>query len=961
MGIRQAIGLAALICGLLAAAIWVLSEAETESRLVSRETAVIGDGEAPRRVVETTSDGSAPASDSAPTDVSTDVEDATLAGVVVDDDGRPIPNAVVAVFPANTLEVKRLGADEPGSESEALRSRTDGEGRFVSRVEGDLLVVAASREGMAPSRPIEVAPGRHDVRIILSRGVTLRGRVHDLQGQAIAGARVTLSGQWGTVSSKRQAICDESGAYVLSGLPLVAPAKESVLVQAKGFAPRYLSRPLMGTVRSLMGGAEIAFDVALSRGGVVKGFVRDGETGSGVRGAIVDLWSLEGRDIVTAAGTGRRLRAQDGPRKIAGATTDAAGRFRFEGVPARYGGYLVEGRDGFAIRARRRDSAVAVVDIAPIEKEGEEKDVELLLHPAGALTGRIVDGEGHPLVDAFVSVSVHDWKDVPLDFTRTTTDAPAPRDGAFGWRREQGARGFFFLRTDREGRFRSSLVPCVSSGSTRIEILCGGKRRQDFVVAGETLDLGDMVVRRRLAPMRGRVLDQRRFPISGAQVWCEKRRAITDAEGFFSLELEMETGEKPYRQDLVVHAKGHLSLLAKTPDVLSEVVFECLLEDARVLSGIVVDAVGNPVPSADVIVQSTDEDFPFVEGAEAGRDGRFAVQGLGEPPWNIDFSSPRGGPIGRLNGVSVERGEVVLELPGLVPPTASFSVRVSDRRGAALPMSIVARLRAREDGHLSRLAHRASLETLTWYEVPVGDYRLEVSAAGWVSAERDVVVSEAQSDPLAIVLEPGTTVVARVKCPDGVLGDASCQLVAQHESADALHERIPRDGEVLLRGIRTGRWTFTARGDSKGQAFVSRPRRIEVRDSVNPVIVELELLRAAQVEIALPVQVQSDPQLPDLADDATSSESGVHHQKWWNLHFLYKHRAEALRLVMKRDGEIVFDGKSTDCGVFRHDESGVRIACSLVPGDYSVELLRDSALLWRRVFKASSGEEVLLP
>ncbi len=116
----------------------------------------------------------------------------TLAGRVLDPDGRPVSDAVLVALEGLTelspAELDRV--EMPG----APRARTDGEGRyaFTDLGRGEYVLRASHPKYLSTSRRIEVLAGSNLVDVVLEPGLRLAGRVVTETGEPLLGAFVLL-------------------------------------------------------------------------------------------------------------------------------------------------------------------------------------------------------------------------------------------------------------------------------------------------------------------------------------------------------------------------------------------------------------------------------------------------------------------------------------------------------------------------------------------------------------------------------------------------------------------------------------------------------------------------------------------------------------------------------------------------------------------------------------------------
>jgi beta-lactamase regulating signal transducer with metallopeptidase domain len=150
----------------------------------------------------------------------------TIGGVVRDEAGTPVAGAKITAH-APPTEKESSGYSVPFAET-----TTDAQGRWrVDDAPVDLIGVNVGveaprflRGGGPPSRD-------EGAVIVLKRGFTVKGRVLDPQGKPLAGASVSVGGDF---SSRRETKSDASGTFVLENCE---PGASLVTVRAERFAP----------------------------------------------------------------------------------------------------------------------------------------------------------------------------------------------------------------------------------------------------------------------------------------------------------------------------------------------------------------------------------------------------------------------------------------------------------------------------------------------------------------------------------------------------------------------------------------------------------------------------------------------------------------------------------------------------------------------------------------------------
>jgi protocatechuate 3,4-dioxygenase beta subunit len=297
---------------------------------------------------------------------------AVISGTVHDDQGRPIVGAHVCAFP----ERRQLrGAGEPDPRC----TRTGADGSY--RVEG-LWPVATEVSASAPkyqpaSWKLREADGseRREVRLragetrehidieLAPGGVALRGKVLDIAGGEIEGARVrTGSSWWRRGVGIAVAFTDDAGEFEL----WVAPGTLEVLAASEGYAD--------GEVEAVAPGEYV--ELFLTPESILIGRVVLASSGEPVAGVTVDV---EGKQT----------------------QSEADGTFRVDGLEP--GTYKPSARsDEFYGQAAEQ---------VHLGLGATSEPVEIRVHPAALVEGRIVvAGSGAGCKEGYVRLSEKDEK-----------------------------------------------------------------------------------------------------------------------------------------------------------------------------------------------------------------------------------------------------------------------------------------------------------------------------------------------------------------------------------------------------------------------------------------------------------------------------------------------------------------------------------------------------------------------
>ena len=520
---------------------------------------------------------------------------------------------------------------------------------------------------------------------------------------------------------------DANGAFRLS---LKSRGPYTVRIEAPGLAGRTLERVRPGS----------RLVVALQKGGVLQGTVRDGSTGLPVRWARV-----EGRD-------NRALSLPWVPHAgIVQTIADAFGKFRLEGLAVGLQTVTASAR-GYS-RAWRTCFKLGIT-------------VDLYLFPGSSVSGTIWDSGNRPVIGALVSTEpepprvgghtpaevtdakgrfellglepgtyrlvVRHQKFAPTVVNDITvagqvdaqTDVILGRGVPITGRLLDGAarpaRGrirvvrldgrdppsalddVLSAEADSDGRFRLGPIP---PGEHALTITTRGfapKRVEAHVSEARGVDLGDILLETGLA-IRGRVKDRSGqlvvdASIQAFQPWPlfeQKVETRSEADGSFVL-----AGLNPgtYRVSIVAPGYGQVE---RSVEVGAERL-EVILRPAGSIVGEVIDETGRPIEAFRVSVRSTAAEVgavllggPAPSRNVASPDGRFTLEDLAEGTYVLSVSAPER-VMGTASGVKVTQGGltdvgrirlvaggtirgIVVDVGGTPIPGAAITVRGSGR------------------------------------------------------------------------------------------------------------------------------------------------------------------------------------------------------------------------------------------------------------------------------------------
>lgn len=905
-----------------------------------------------------------------------------MRGRVVDESGLPVRDAVVLALPLGVSEIPalewRVRSPKTLNNSKIRRCRSRADGGFTLVLQRDVksFSIKASREDYSPSSSQEFIPGQEDVKLVLRRGFSLRGRVHDLAGNAITGAFISYRARTDGFSVERHGRSGDGGAFEIVGIPISdrfgsGIDQELLFREAVDFAPRMLRKPIDYWTRRLSRDGQVNFDITMSRGGAVRGQVVDGATLKPVPHIDVELWSLEGREATRIEGVKRLFRSMSGPRLIAKTLTDNQGNYNIDQVPASYGGLLTSHDiydGGFVIRVLQPGYAVAAGSVETLKREGEIREVNLKLVSRGGIAGRVVDQDAQPVSAFNVYVRLKDWELIEIDMPMMV-DARPPRPNFLGWRHKPGARGLWWTQSNEDGRWSIPRIPCRLGQATEITIRQGSEVRTLELWPGDAADLGDVPIFQSFALLRGLVVNEERKPLQGAQIWRNSERVVTGVDGRFDLRVTKWESGTLDRGDFSIRMPGFVTKYFQIPEDVDNDIISYQLQREHLLSGTVRDSTGMLVGGAHVWVYTSGKTpgdrvwSDHLGHALTGPDGRFRVNKLPSPPWDIGFATNfRDSETTELSIASDEK-ELDLILPSPILESASFSLSVTDPMGNPIVAPVRASIFSEQVGE-SISANRESLTTFSWDSVPVGEYQLEVTTQGCSRVVKTVLLVKGPAKTDSVIMKPGIDLVVHLRFPEGVVQEVRWGVHVAHPIHGSFGDSGSGQAELKLEDLTPGRWRITANGWLRrdGSMFLAEPITLDLVDDENPVSVSMLMIEAAVLVLELPVKQKDDPVIPNGSPDLVSDrQQADQHQGWWNLRHTYLDRAESMRLLVRRDGRLLHDGSPLKFGSFDFDDESGWLKGKVLPGQYAFELRRDGKLLWEAQAIIKPKQKVTLP
>ncbi len=695
----------------------------------------------------------------------------TLDGVVVGPDGKPVAKALVA---ARALD---------DAMAESVVARTDSAGAFhIPLRRSGPQAVRVEAEGLAPYTADRILPGP-PLRIALRAGGTIEGVVRDGPTGAIArGAVVEVRDDrvwatrlpWQEGAGVARATSDGQGRYRITG---VGSGPQTLTAWARGFG-QSPARKVNAPVRA---------DLRLWPAGMIVGTVQSTD-GRPVVGAQVLL-----EPSLLQIATGRLEK------------TDTTGHFEFLGVDS----------GTYRVAARHPDFAPAWLPFITVEKNGEA-DASLTLERPAAVTGRLVDGNGRPVVGRLTVAEI--------DGTAT------PPSLSGGWT----------VETRQDGQFRMEGLP--ARPATLAVVARGFSSKRVDVSLVPPTDIGDVVLDAGLT-IRGHLRDRAGRPVVGAWVrtWAPRRtpqtvppETLTEDEGAFTV-----GGLEPGRYTLLVTVAG-VGVAQQEADAGADDV-EMTLEGVGSITGAVVDESGRPVSTYRITVIPVPPRTPgqlfgttrttSVDSA----DGRFVIEDL--PPTaytlGVTVADHEGASISNVTVPAGGSADV-----GIVRVLAGGTVRgmVVDATGAPVPGATVT---AQGTGRMLMVrgdSSEAATDAGGAFEIRglrSGTTQIVARHPAYAQGRTTVEIDSARGpSEVRLVLSQGGLVQGRARNRDGAPVEGAV-FVAPRGTGFSLRDVTPlaSDGTFTVEHVPAGRATVGLMLGPRDLMQTVQEREVDVRDS----------------------------------------------------------------------------------------------------------------------------------
>lgn len=812
-----------------------------------------------------------------------------VAGRVIDAESR-LPMAGALVWSASGVW---------GSGPGVRHAVTDARGGFVlDGVPAEPRALAGGAAGYFTNRVSLPATAITAPTLALDPAAAVRGVVVDAAGKPLADVEVSAAAVEGMMMRRRSrttplARSDAAGRFRIG--PLDPSLRHQLTFRRSGYATA--EREL-----SVSRGQQPELRVTLESGATARGTVVDG-SGNPVAGAKLEL-----KRIPEPGPRGRRVFAP-GEAPPAESASDRDGRFAFTGLAAgRY--QLTATATGFAAATL---PGVEVPAAARMVEIGE-----VALEAGVAVAGQVTDEQGAPLPGAEVFVLDAREAQVPmLAWVLGQKEATAVT----------AADGFFLLPDRRPGERLDLAV--TRSGYT------AGR------LAGVTVPAEQPVVvtLKSASTLRGRVVDERGDPVSGAHVTLMAERAdggsffsntgaVTGSDGRFTIE-----DVEPAIVRVGARAEGYLPAERGSVEVTAgrDVSgLELVLRPGAVVEGIVTGADGSPVIGADVAVQEEGQGQRIgYSGATTDGDGRYRLDAVEPGARTIAAYHP-----------DWQRGVAELEVQ---PGTQRLDLRLA----AGLPVR--GRVTGARGEPVAGAAVRIGQPRASWsrYQaitddtgafsvegVPAGAYEAVAEHRDHAPARQPLVIGDGPVPDLLLELGPALAITGALR------GLSPAELAQANVMANADGQfrqgTVSHDGRYRVDGVGPGDWrVWAALGDGARQAS----GRVQIAEGQSEAVVDLDF--TGGVTLAGTVRHQGRP-------------------------------ADGVRLIVRGTAVSGFGSAITDQqgryrienlepGAYRYDamdsQRGLRERGTVaIEGDYELDLDLRSGRLSGTVLDAGTGE-----
>jgi hypothetical protein len=699
----------------------------------------------------------------------------SLLGQVVDAKGNPIEDAFV-------------GASLQNNESAPPRYvQTDENGNFViENVARDTwLLFARTPLGLTSEVQSAIAPAT-GIRLVIPTGSTIAGTFIDaLQSKPVGNAKIRLggSGLW----PPKEVSTDADGNYRFAGVPAGVYTIIGTAKRADGVPLYSISEGVDVKANSLRDAVSLYANPAWE----LRGEVTD-DTGHLLAGA--ELLLSEDPHFVVA----RR------------AFSDPTGKFSFEGIPSGDVFIRVLSDDLPPSAAQKILVAPAFREVIVIDKPESPDAIDLATMIASTATppanifaielsvpkgqtiiGQVVNEEGRPVSGAYVLLRDPKSGEIIGD--------PSPRRAFARWEAEHfgassliGDASRFVTGTD--GKFA---VFGVREGDVvAVAQLAGYPVASSLCVVGAAC----RVVMTDADEIKGRVIDEQGFPVSGA-----KLRAAPEQNATFQVLYTEAASDGTFTLspvgalvDIRVRAPGYAPKTVKQISPTNDLEIVLTVNDAT-LSGRVVDERGFPIERASVEAKVEE----FASQIITAQDGTFTFTEV--PKGEVQLKVTKAGYAPLQTTGEGDALELVL-LEG-----ATLLGQVLDEDRNILPFAQVELVYP--DG--TSVGTFSATGSFTLSELPPGRASLQVVVTGYVTEQRWIVLKPSEEIDVEVTMRQSGILRGKITNQDGS-NASSAKIKIEGEAGKVQETTSGKDGNFFFSAVPPGKWKVLAQRTTQG-------------------------------------------------------------------------------------------------------------------------------------------------
>ena len=749
-----------------------------------------------------------------------------FSGLVVDDQDRPLAGAEVELRPfeqPTDPDVLKMAL-----RIRSVKAKSAGDGRFEARgLTGRNLMLQVSKPGYVTSVRFGVKLDERDVRVVLQRGCTIRGKVAladmkpvprfrvetrsrelgpdgkeraesrpaDADGQARVGfgpqgggrnrmGRGSLQIREGQrlgdqgFEGNWQEVQAADGSFELRGIP---PGKVRVRVRAEGYLDPDSQEVVLAAGQT---SEPLAF--VIQSGAIARGLVLDDATGQPVAEAMVTAYRVRGASEDEARGMPFRLNADpedldflgmsamDGRRSV---QTDSKGRFEVKGLAAAH----------YRFTARHPDRAKASAKDIDIVAAQPTEGIVIRLTAGGAVEGNVTGQGMRPLADALIvvgSIQAGSMKSVATNAQGyfKLEGLPPGQYVVFKSRLEEQSQN---LGYDLLGNMRMKTVGVREGKTSRVDI---HDETEDGVRVFGVVRDGAETVKRAMVT----ALSNDRDGILGMGI----RAKPTDEKGEYEL-IGLKPGTYFFQVARFQQRPQQTSLQIEVPPGVREMRLDLEIPQSYVV-GVVLDRAGAPVRGIQVQAGVVEGGLADAEGllglimkngvnqARTDDQGRFKLSAMSAATYRITATGRgRGAEATKYGDAFVEDVRVdgrspIDNLTIVLPTAGSLTGLVVDGSGNPVVGAEIHYVGEKRGARASEQAlndlfgipvqptKTGSDGRFQISRVTPGKYRVRADAQGLAPGTLDdVVVAEAQATEIKLTVIKGATLRLRATNVDG--------------------------------------------------------------------------------------------------------------------------------------------------------------------------------------------------